>query len=195
MNKTIILDNGHGIDTKGKCSPDGQLKEYAYAREIVQRVAKELKREGYDVRVLVPEPTDIPLPERVRRCNKICADKGAGNCLLVSVHCNAMGNDNKWHTARGWQVHVARNASTNAKKLAFNLFAAAQTIGLKTRRPSAKECYWVQNLMICRDTKCPAVLTENLFQDNLEDVEFLLSEDGKDAITKLHVDGIMGYCS
>nr|DAT77576.1 MAG TPA: MurNAc-LAA [Caudoviricetes sp.] len=29
---------------------------------------------------------------------------------------------------------------------------------------------------MCRDTKCPAVLTENLFQDNKEDVEFLLSE-------------------
>lgn len=37
MNKQtlICLDNGHGINTPGKCSPDKKLKEYSYAREIV----------------------------------------------------------------------------------------------------------------------------------------------------------------
>ena len=39
----------------------------------------------------------------------------------------------------------------------------------------------------------PAVLTENLFQDNLADVEYLLSEAGKEAIAELHVEGIMKY--
>ncbi len=46
---------------------------------------------------------------------------------------------------------------------------------------------------ILKHTKCPAVLTENLFQDNKEDVEFLLSEEGKLAIVNLHVWGIMKY--
>lgn len=46
---------------------------------------------------------------------------------------------------------------------------------------------------ILRKTKCPAVLTENLFQDNQEDVEFLLSEAGKRAIVDLHVKGICKY--
>ena len=44
-----------------------------------------------------------------------------------------------------------------------------------------------------KHTRCPAVLTENLFQDNREDVEFLLSEEGKRAIVSLHVWGIMKY--
>lgn len=37
MNKEtlICLDNGHGAETLGKCSPDKRLREYAYAREIV----------------------------------------------------------------------------------------------------------------------------------------------------------------
>jgi N-acetylmuramoyl-L-alanine amidase len=46
---------------------------------------------------------------------------------------------------------------------------------------------------MCRDTKCPAVLTENLFQDNKKDVEFLLSEKGKETIVNLHVEGIINY--
>lgn len=42
-------------------------------------------------------------------------------------------------------------------------------------------------------TKCPAVLTESLFQDNKSDMEYLLSEEGKAAIVKLHVNGILKY--
>ena len=61
------------------------------------------------------------------------------------------------------------------------------------RYSTPKQLYWVQSLAICRDTNCPAVLTENLFQDNKDDVEFLLSESGKQIITKLHVEGIKKY--
>lgn len=46
---------------------------------------------------------------------------------------------------------------------------------------------------IVRDTKCPAVLTENLFQDNKEDVAILMSETGKQAMVDIHVKGIMSY--
>lgn len=36
-NKTLILiDAGHGSNTPGKRSPDGKLREYAYAREIAR---------------------------------------------------------------------------------------------------------------------------------------------------------------
>lgn len=34
----VIIDNGHGEDTAGKRSPDGRLREYAYAREIAKRL-------------------------------------------------------------------------------------------------------------------------------------------------------------
>lgn len=34
----ILIDNGHGKETPGKCSPDGRLKEYAYTREIADRL-------------------------------------------------------------------------------------------------------------------------------------------------------------
>ena len=46
---------------------------------------------------------------------------------------------------------------------------------------------------ILRHTSCPAVLTENLFMDNLDDYNFLLSEEGRQAIVDLHVDGILSY--
>ena len=46
---------------------------------------------------------------------------------------------------------------------------------------------------ILRHTICPAVLTENLFMDNANDVAFLQSHSGKEAITMLHVEGIREY--
>lgn len=33
----VLIDNGHGADTPGKCSPDGRLREYAYTRDIADR--------------------------------------------------------------------------------------------------------------------------------------------------------------
>ena len=40
---------------------------------------------------------------------------------------------------------------------------------------------------------CPAVLTENLFQDNREDVAILQSEEGRQRIVELHVEAIKNY--
>ena len=188
----IIIDNGHGRDTAGKRSPDGRLLEYAYAREIAVRLERELKARGYDAQRIVPEENDISLKERCNRANRIYAAAGK-KAILVSIHCNAAGADGKWHDAKGWSAYVSRNASKKSKELACRLIDAAETQGLKVRRYSQNEPYWTQNLAICRDTNCPAVLTENLFQDNREDVDYLLSEKGKQTIVELHVQGIMAY--
>ena len=39
-----------------------------------------------------------------------------------------------------------------------------------------------------------AVLTENFFYTNVKDTEFMLSEEGMDAIADAHVEGILAYC-
>ena len=50
-----------------------------------------------------------------------------------------------------------------------------------------------ENFTILYRSRCPACLTENLFQDNREDVDYLLSDAGREAIVRLHVDGIKDY--
>lgn len=188
----VILDNGHGSNTLGKCSPDKKLLEYKYTREIVKRIAQQLKIHNIDSYILTPEETDISLKERVNRANKVYKDNNK-EAILISVHCNAAGSDNKWHSARGWSVYISPNASNNSKELATNLAKAAENTNLKIRKETSDKYYWTQNLYICKYSNCPAVLTENLFQDNKQDVEFLLSDEGKDSIVKLHVNGILQY--
>ena len=112
----ILIDNGHGAETPGKCSPDGRLREYAWTREIARRVCDKLKASGYNARLLVPELNDVSLRERVRRVNSVCAGAGSDNVLLVSIHVNAAGTG-QWHNASGWTAWVAPNASQRSRKL------------------------------------------------------------------------------
>ena len=49
------------------------------------------------------------------------------------------------------------------------------------------------HLYILKHSLCPAVLTENLFQDNKEDVEYLMSDKGIKEIVNIHVNGIVNY--
>ncbi len=188
----ILIDNGHGEETPGKSSPDGRLKEYAYTREIADRVIQELSTQGIDARRLVPEGTDISLKDRCKRANAVYKESGR-QAILVSIHCNASGKDNQWKTPYGWSVFISKNASAKSKQLATCLAEAAKEQEVFVRQPSPKQTYWMESLAICRDTNCPAVLTENFFQDNKEDVEFLLSKEGKLVVTQIHVEGIVRY--
>ena len=189
----VLIDNGHGENTPGKCSPDKRLREYAYAREIARRVEKCLRCKGYDAERIVEEETDIALSERCKRVNDICKKVGTKNVLLVSIHNNAAGADGKWHEARGFSSFVGLNASSKSKMLAQYLWNEAIQQGLKGNRSVPAAPYIAQNLAICRNTLCPAVLTENLFQDNKEDVDFLLSEEGKEKVTATHVNAIVEF--
>lgn len=191
-NIRVVLDAGHGKGC-GNSSPDGRLVEFIYAREIVAEVFSRLFAEGYNVKLVTPELQDIKLKERVRRINSICEEFGASNVLSVSVHVNAAKSDKKWHNARGWVSLVSKNASMNSKKLSRLIWEHAIDRGLKGNRSIPTEGYIQQNLAICRDTKCPAVLVEVGFMDNESDVEMMLSEKGRERIISTIVQGIKEY--
>lgn len=188
----ILIDNGHGVETPGKRSPDGRLREYAYTREIADRVISRLQGEDIDSNRIVPEETDVPLSERVARANKYYAESGK-QAILVSIHCNAAGNGSAWMGARGWSVFVDTTASANSKRLATTMAEVAKKKGVTVRKEMNNRNYWIENLYICKHTNCPAVLVENFFQDNKEDVNFLLSEEGKRCVTDITVEGIKKY--
>lgn len=192
-NIIILLDNGHGIEKEGKRSPDGRLREYKYCRSMAAAIEAQLLARGCNARRIVEEETDVPLTERCRRVNDVCHVHGKSNVLLVSLHCNAAGDGSRWMAARGWQAHVSLNASRDSKRLARCLIEAAELFGQKVRKYSPVEPWWPQDLAMCRDTLCPAVLTENLFQDNREDVAYMLSDEGRQALVDLHVKGITDY--
>ena len=191
----ILIDNGHGENTKGKRSPDGTLREYLYTREIAQAVERELRSRGFDAERIVRETIDVELSERARRVNEACGRLGASKVLLVSIHVNAAGNGEEWMNARGWGAHTHKGRS-KSDKLADALYAAAEKnfVGRPIRRDfSDGDPDWEENFYMLTKTKCAAVLTENFFMDNEKDMQYLLSFDGRNAVVRTHVDGIINY--
>ena len=47
----ILIDNGHGLDTIGKRSPNGKFLEATYTREIATRIVADLTDRGYNAQL------------------------------------------------------------------------------------------------------------------------------------------------
>ena len=191
----ILIDNGHGLNTPGKRSPDGAFLEATYNREIAIRIVADLIDKGYDAELLVPEEEDISLEERVRRANEYCLTFGKSNVILISVHVNAAGDGTQWHTATGWSCYTCKG-QTQSDTLANCLYEAAikNFPGRRIRTDySDKDPDWEENFYLLRKTLCPAVLTENFFMDSHSDLEYLQSKDGKQAVVDTHAEGIMEW--
>jgi len=111
----IFIDNGHGLMTAGKRSPDGTLLEYAYTHTLSDTLA---------------------------------------TCLYQSAR----------HTLKGKAIRTdyARDGDPD----------------------------WEENFYILRHTHCPAVLIENFFMDNKQDLAYLLSQEGRREIIETIIDGI-----
>lgn len=196
--KTIILGTAHLKSTPGKCSPDKKFREYAYSREVVRAVKTILQDMGYNVFVDI-EDDDLKVTQsaelslRCRIVNELCTQYK--DCIYVSIHVNAAASDGKWYNATGWEVYTTPG-KTKADDLATCLFDAAK-YNLKDKKLRTdytdgdpdKEAH----LYILKHTKCPAVLTENFFQDNKSDVDYLTSDKGFNEIVRLHVEGILNY--
>lgn len=191
----ILIDNGHGKNTPGKCSPDGRYREYSWTREIASRLQTALTEAGLTAFLLVKEEEDIALSERVAREHAYSRYYGTDNILLVSIHSNAAGNGG-WMNARGWSIWTSVG-KTRADDLATEIYTAAGEVlpdGQRIRKDmSDGDPDYESQFYILRKTLCPAVLTENFFHDNREDLAFITSEEGRKAVVDLHVLGISRY--
>ena len=150
------------------------------------------------------------LSMRVRLVNDLCKTY---DCIYVSVHLNAAGADGKWHGAGGWCAYTSPG-KTKADNLAECLYDAAisnlreyvdiiSTGKLRGEYTDKQTPIRMDKsdgdrdleaaFYVLKHTSCPAVLTENLFQDNKRDVQYLLSDAGQHAIERLHIEGILNY--
>lgn len=199
----VLLDNGHAKSTAGKRSPkfeDGrQFFEYEFNRDVVSRIAEKLWKLGIKYQVLVPEVNeDVALSERARRANAFCDEYGTDNCMFISVHSNAYGMGEKWESPGKWSVWTTKG-KTRSDEYAKIMYGAAEDI----LKPYGFGCRdgkvqgngndgpdYEENFTVIYKTKCPAILTENLFYTNKKECEWLMTDEGRQAIADLHVEGI-----
>lgn len=218
MKKVVIFGTAHGSNVPGKQSPDGKFREYAWSRKIINLAKPKLEAKGFTVYVdilqdLVPTPQKVELESRVAIVNKICANHGASNCLYLPIHVNAAGSDGKWEKAGGWCAFTTRG-KTKSDIAAECLYEEAEIelkdyemimangkkkgIYTKQQRPYRTDKTdgdkdLESNFYVILHSICPAVLVENLFQDNKVDVEYLTSEKGINSIVNILVNGAVKY--
>ena len=191
----VLIAQAHGSDTPGKYSPDKRLLEYRWSREICSKLSEALSHLQFDSIIINPEEKEISLSEQARRVNEIYDReiKNYNSIVLVSPHVNASVGSG-WSAASGWMCFVYTKASKNSCTLARCLADRAyDKYHLEGNRYIPEDRFFRANFAILRQTKCPAILTENMFQTNKDDVDFLLSETGKNTIVNIHVCGIISY--
>ncbi|OMF54667.1 N-acetylmuramoyl-L-alanine amidase [Paenibacillus rhizosphaerae] len=177
--KKVWIDAGHGGKDPG-ASANG-LQEKNVVLEVSLAVKQQLESEYEGVQVLLSRSTDVFL-ELKDRTNKANA---AGADILVSIHCNAGGGSGGFESFRYTSASAASAAFQNV--LHTEIMSRLKLFGVIDRNQKAA------NLHMCRESKMPAVLTENLFIDVASDAYKLKQANVINAIMDGHVAGIAKY--
>jgi N-acetylmuramoyl-L-alanine amidase len=190
-----LLDAGHGGLTKDGRYTTAPAKMHRFAdgltvyegvinRQIAELVYKALEAKQIDFALVYDDVEDTPLSQRVMTADNVYRkDKRA---VYLSIHSNAGGGaGNEIFTSPG-QTKSDKIANifceTYKKELPQFKFRADHSDG-----DADKEA----DFYVLRKTYCQAVLLENLFFDNRNEAEYLLSPAGRQAIADCIVKAIV----
>lgn len=179
----IALGDGHGINTAGKRTPtlDNGLimKENEFNRVVIKYLNELLIKRGFKTVLVAPTDEDTLLSQRVKIANDAKAD------IYISVHANA--SKDGWDSANGIETYCYKFGG-EGEKLAKSVHA--QLIkGSPQRDRGVKE----GNFYVLKETKMPAILTENAFMNNKDEVKLLLSDEYRKECAKETYQGICDY--
>jgi N-acetylmuramoyl-L-alanine amidase len=170
----IFIDPGHGGNDPGTVA--NGLKE----KELTLKIAKKIQSllgEYQNISVKLSRTTDVylSLSERADMAN------GWGADYFISVHINAGGGT-------GFESYIY-NGSVSSATIAYQNVMHQEimkAIGNVKDRGKKRA-----NFAVVRETKMPAILTENLFIDNANDATKLKSDSFLSQIAFGHVQGIV----
>lgn len=195
----FCIDNGHGGMVNGSyvTAPDKMYEfedgttiyEGVFNREVVDLIIQKGLSKGLDVEKVVEEEHDISLSERVKRVENI-KNNTYKDVIFISVHGNAFPKDN---SAGGWEVYTYPS-KTFADDVATEIFKEAKdrfSSDFRMRTDySDNDPDKDAKFYLLRNTTMPSVLTENFFMTNYEECQFMLSEEGKEAIAEIHINAL-----
>ncbi|GAC43368.1 N-acetylmuramoyl-L-alanine amidase, partial [Paenibacillus popilliae] len=150
--KKVWIDAGHGGKDPG-ASGNGVV-EKDIALQVATEAARRLEKEYEGVQCLLSRYMDcyLTLQERTDRANATGAD------ILISIHCNAGGGAGGFESFTYCGVQDEAT-DTLQDVLHTEIMSRLQAYGANDRGQKK------QDLHMCRESRMPAVLTENLFVD------------------------------
>ncbi|WP_078394538.1 N-acetylmuramoyl-L-alanine amidase [Shouchella patagoniensis] len=169
--KKVMIDAGHGGSDPGAVGHGMQEKS------LVLMIAKGIEAElsAYQVEVKLTRATDriVSLTDRARQANTWGAD------LFVSIHINAGGGT-------GFESFTHPSAGRTTKTMQQTIHQAIiKQLNVRDRGQKTA------NFAVLRETEMPAVLTESLFIDHVQDAKLLKKRSTIEAIVAGHREGIV----
>lgn len=163
----IALDAGHGLNTAGKRTPDGEREWTFNSKVALAAIAKLSTFQNVNI-LRLDDSTgqiDVPLKTRTDRANSWKAD------VLVSIHHNAyLGN---WGTHGGVETYTHPGASQKSRDIAVVVHPkVVNAMGLRDRGRKTL------NLHMLRESTMPAILIEGGFMDSTTDIK-AMRDNGK----------------
>lgn len=185
----VLLDAGHGLNTPGKRSPDGTLREFHFNSAVAEKVNAKLGAyQDVEVSFVYDRDgsVDTPLSTRTATANKIYKEKKATGAkfIYLSIHANAFGNG--WNSANGIETYVypsAPQATKDAGLLIHNNLvknAGLANRGLKTA-----------NFQVLRETAMNACLVECGFMTNQNEATLLKSDQYREKVAHGLTNGLV----
>jgi N-acetylmuramoyl-L-alanine amidase len=162
----VALDAGHGLNTPGKRTPDGE-REWSFNNKVVRAITERLNNYEDVSIVRLDDPTgkrDVPLKERTDKANKAKAD------ILVSVHHNAKSG--RWGSWGGTETYSYTANLPQAEKLAKMINDRVVSINGLRNRGTKKA-----NFHMLRESNMTAVLPELGFMDSTTDIKVMRDDN------------------
>jgi len=182
----VAISDGHELTTAGKRTPpipelNGRvIKENEFNKAVALLLEAELKRCGFDV-INVSSTDNDSLSDRTNRANNAKAD------IFVAIHYNAFDGKFDAYDPEGLSVHIYPG-SKEGRKLAESVLKYLIQ-GTTQKNRGIKE----NNFHVLRETKMPAILTENGFMDNKREAMLMLDPDFQKEVAVEHAKGICDY--
>lgn len=162
----IAYDAGHGRNTTGKRSPDGE-REWFFNDKAARAFAEKMNQYQHVELLRLDDPTgvrDVPLIARTNKANAWGAD------VLISFHHNALTG--VWGTHTGIETYTYPQ-SNDASKQIQRLLHPRVVVAMGLRDRGMKEA----NFHVLRESNMPSVLIEGGFMDSTIDIKALRDDD------------------
>ena len=178
----VAVDAGHGMNTDGKRTPDGE-HEWSFNNKVALAVVASLSNYRKVEVLRLDDPSgknDVQLKSRTDLANRWGAN------LVVSIHHNAYLG--KWGTHGGVETYTFPGASQKSREIANVIHPlVVKAMGLRDRGLKT------MNLHIVRESKMPAILIEGGFMDSTIDINALRDNKRLTASGQAVARGIANY--
>jgi N-acetylmuramoyl-L-alanine amidase len=185
----IGLDIGHGKNTyppsKGVRVNGKDYHEHDFNSRVGIILEKLLVAQGHEVfKAQQPFAIDVPLRERTNYYNSLNLD------LIISIHANAASPSARGMCAFYWGSsskgkQVADLYAKYVKEYGYILYSEGTY--------ASRQSHW-SNFHMLRETKAPAILSENSFMTNPEDFKLIFqSEEYPQHVAEIHARTVADY--